>query len=93
MFPFILAFLNTLLAALTPTVTAACTLQNLQDAETTYLSSVTAGFPAAALAKATYKENNKAADIINGAHLQPMKINHNKTLYDTTPRSAPTIPS
>jgi len=84
MFPFTLANLIALLGALAPIVAAVCTLQNLQDASTAYLSSVESGTPSAAISKATYKENNKAADITKGLLSQAMKIDHNKTLFDTT---------
>lgn len=73
-----------LIGTLTPLAVAACTQQNLQDVANAYLSSVQAGAPSAALAKASYKENNKAADITTGLLSQPMKIDHNKTLFDTT---------
>jgi hypothetical protein len=84
MFAFILTFSIVMLGAITPTARAACTLDNLQDAANAYLSPVTAGAPAAALAKATYQENNNAVDITKGLLSQAMKIDHNKTLFDTT---------
>jgi hypothetical protein len=81
---FIFTFCLAVLGAFAPLAKAACTLGNLQDAANAYLSSVTAGAPAAALAKATYQENNKAVDITKGLLSQAMKIDHNKTLFDTT---------
>jgi hypothetical protein len=74
----------TAIGALVPASMAACTLANLQDAANTYLSSVTAGAPQPALANATYQENNKAVDIKKGLLSQAMKIDHNKTTFDTT---------
>ena len=73
-----------LLSALSSIAAATCTLQNLQDAASAYISSVAAGVPSATIAKASYKENNKAANITAGLLSTPMKIDHNKTLFDTT---------
>jgi hypothetical protein len=36
------------------------------------------------LANASHRENNKAADITKGLLRAAMKIDHNKTLFDTT---------
>jgi len=77
-------FCIALLGVHAPLTMAACTLQTLQDASAAYLSSVESGSPSALLSKASYKENNKAADITKGLLSQTMKIDHNKTLFDTT---------
>jgi len=77
-------FYIALLSALTPMTAATCSLKNLQDAASAYISSVAAGAPSAAIAKASYKENNKDANITTGLLSTPMKIDHNKTLFDTT---------
>jgi len=84
MYSSIVTFHVALLSALAPITAATCTLQNLQDAASAYTSSVAAGVPSAALAKALYKENNKDANITTGLLSTPMKIDHNKTLFDTT---------
>jgi hypothetical protein len=84
MLAFILTICIALLGAFPTPATPTCTLQNLQDASSAYLSSVSAGTPSVALAKASYKENNKDANITTGLLSKPMKIDHNKTLFDTT---------
>jgi hypothetical protein len=79
-FTFSLALLSVFVAL----TTAVCTLQNLQDATSAYLTSVEAGTPSTALANVLYKENNKSANISKSLLSQAMKIDHKKTLYDTT---------
>jgi hypothetical protein len=67
----VLRFSITLLGALAPTAKASCSLQNLEDAATAYLSSVTVGTPSAAFYKAAYHEKNRAVDITKTSSAKP----------------------
>ncbi|KAK5656586.1 hypothetical protein OQA88_4565 [Cercophora sp. LCS_1] len=67
---------------------AACTREFLVDATNTYIAAQTAGNPAAltALTSETlnYTESDKTIDIKTGVLSQPMKIDYNVSIHDTT---------
>jgi hypothetical protein len=66
---------------------AECSRSMLQEATAGYLAAVIAGkstFPALASSTIEYIENTKAIDITKGILSQPIKVEFNVTLYDTT---------
>lgn len=74
-------------ASLASQAVAECTRSMLQEATAGYLAAVAAGKPTfAALGtdKVAYIENGKDADITKGILAQPIKIDFNVTIYDTT---------
>jgi hypothetical protein len=79
--PFVLACLG-----LASQASAACSRASLQEVTAGYLQSLAAGKSAVpALAEAvTYIENNKAVDISKGVLAQAVKIDFNRSIYDTT---------
>ncbi|KAJ9156331.1 hypothetical protein NKR23_g1151 [Pleurostoma richardsiae] len=75
------------LVGLASQATAACTRQTLQDATAGYLAALSAGKPTfSALTEGTvaYQENDVAMDISKGVLSQGIKINFNRSIYDTT---------
>jgi hypothetical protein len=68
-------------------VSAACTRAMLQEATAGYLAALVAGKPTAlALAEGTvaYQENDVTMDISKGVLSQGIKIDFNRSIYDTT---------
>jgi hypothetical protein len=68
-------------------VTAACTRSMLQDVTTEYLAALSNGKPTiASLAAGTvdYQENDVAIDISKGVLSQGIKVDFNRSIYDTT---------
>jgi hypothetical protein len=74
--------------ALVACAAAECTRSFLVDATDKYVAAQTEGKPAtlAAIAADTlnYTESDKTVDIKTGVLAQPMKIDHNRSIYDTT---------
>ncbi|KAK3370975.1 hypothetical protein B0T24DRAFT_658060 [Lasiosphaeria ovina] len=75
-------------AGLASQATADCTRATLQDITAGYLAALTAGKPTgiSALSSGTvaYVENNAETDISKGVLSQGIKIDFNRTIYDTT---------
>ncbi|KAK0635987.1 hypothetical protein B0T17DRAFT_587314 [Bombardia bombarda] len=82
------SFLNLLtLAGLASQASAACSRALLQEATTSYLKAQAAGKPDLLLAlspNASYAENDKPLLITKGVLSQPVTIDFNRTLLDTT---------
>src|SRR3569833_2906327 len=73
-------------AGLASQVSADCTRQMLQEATAGYLAALAAGKPSfAALGsdKVEYAENGKDADLTKGVMSQGIRIDYNRSLYDT----------
>jgi len=74
-------------AGLAAQASAECTRPMLQDATAGYLAALTAGkptFAAIGTDKIDYTENGKDADMTKGVMSQGIRIDYNRTLYDTT---------
>jgi len=74
-------------AGLISQAVADCSRSMLQEATAGYLAAVAAGkstFPALGTDKVEYVENTKDVDITKGILSQPIRIDFNLTLYDTT---------
>jgi len=82
-----LQVISTFLAVIS-VAAGACSRDFLIDATTKYIAAQTAGNPAILTAitsdKLNYTESDKAADIKTGVLAQPMKIDHNVSIHDTT---------
>jgi hypothetical protein len=66
---------------------ANCTREFLQDAVNDYITAQTTGSSAAIKAlssSVTYTQNDKAGTITSGILATPLKIDHNRSEYDTT---------
>ncbi len=66
---------------------AACTRQTLADATAGYLAALAAGkttFATLGTDKVAYTENGKDTDLTKGLLSQGIRIDYNRTLYDTT---------
>ena len=67
---------------------AACSRAALQDITAAYLSAVTAGqsnaISSLAVTNATYFENDAPVEITKGVLAQPIKVDYNLSIYDTT---------
>jgi len=73
-----------LLAALASPAVADCTYSTLQEASASYVTSQSTGQIGTLPAAATYTENFKTANINTGILSHPLKIDHNRSTYDTT---------
>jgi len=74
-------------AGFAPLASAACTRAQLQEATAGYLAALAEGKPTfAALSadKVVYQENDVALDISKGVLSQAVKIDFNRSIYDTT---------
>jgi hypothetical protein len=75
-------------AALVTCVTAECSRSFLVDATTQYIAAQTEGNPATLAAitsdNLNYTESDKTIDIMTGVLAQPMKVDHNRSIHDTT---------
>jgi len=74
-------------AGLVMQAAAQCARQMLQEATAGYLAAVAAGkptFAALGTAKIEYVENGKDADLATGLLSQAIRIDYNRSLYDTT---------
>ncbi|KAI0019277.1 hypothetical protein F4780DRAFT_457740 [Xylariomycetidae sp. FL0641] len=68
-------------------VSAECTRGMLQEATAGYLEALTSGkpeVPALALSDVVYQENDKTMDISQGILSEGIKIDFNRSIYDTT---------
>ena len=75
------------LAGLATHVSCACTRQMLQDATAGYIAALAAGqttFSALGADKVEYSENGKDIDLTKGILSQKIRIDFNRSLYDTT---------
>ncbi|TFK18617.1 hypothetical protein FA15DRAFT_729275 [Coprinopsis marcescibilis] len=72
-----------LCAAFVTPALAQCTYSFLQNITASYLAAQTSGQPAA-FSSATYTENFRAVSIASGVISRPLKIDHNRSLHDTT---------
>ncbi|CAA7270829.1 unnamed protein product [Cyclocybe aegerita] len=70
-------------AALVAQAVAQCSYTTLQQATTDYVASRAAG-QITALSSATYTENFRTADIRNSVFSRPLRIDHNRSIHDTT---------
>jgi hypothetical protein len=73
-------------AAFASQASAACSRAVLQDATAAYLQAQTGGTPTllSLAPNASYAENDKAVDIAKGVLAQPVKIDFNRSILDTT---------
>ncbi len=74
-------------AGLASRASAACTRQMLQEATAGYLAALTAGkttFAALGADKIEYAENGKDMDLTKGILTQSIRIDYNRSLFDTT---------
>jgi hypothetical protein len=75
-------------AALVSCAAAQCSRSFLVDATAKYVAAQTQGNPAIltaiAAANLNYTESDKTVDIAAGVLAQPMKIDHNRSIHDTT---------
>ncbi|KAJ2925821.1 hypothetical protein H1R20_g11272, partial [Candolleomyces eurysporus] len=62
---------------------AQCSYSMLQELTKSYVSSRLAG-QISTLSTAVYTENFKSSTIQNSVHAQPLRIDHNRSLHDTT---------
>ncbi len=79
--------LLTACAGLVSQASAACTRQTLQEATAGYIAALAAGkptFSALATENVEYAENGKDMDLTKGVLSQGIRIDFNRSLYDTT---------
>ncbi|TFK18618.1 hypothetical protein FA15DRAFT_729277 [Coprinopsis marcescibilis] len=63
---------------------AQCSYSSLQQVTANYVTSQLTGDPGPLTSATTYTENFKPADISTGILAQPLRIDHNRSLHDTT---------
>ncbi|KAF9533805.1 hypothetical protein CPB83DRAFT_902514 [Crepidotus variabilis] len=76
-------FVSALCAALATPTLAACTFSQLQNITAAYIAAQSTGKLPARISSATYTENFKSAHIQKGIISKALKIDHNRSLYDT----------